>query len=161
MKTTVVLVFQCVLLCYAAAGELVPEKAPAMGWKIQVVTDNCDDGNHEGFTIELCAEGTGHVYHWLNRGWKQNQNEKTEIGLSRENTARVYALAAIFIREFSLAEKWSGPPGKELLAVGITMNGGGVSCRREQCESAIGVSSGVSELIHIVNAALPKEKRIH
>jgi len=161
MKTRMALILALLLLRNATASEMVPSVVPEAQWQLQVMTDIRDDANHEGFTIELRSEGTGYVYHWWNRGWKRDQNEKTEIALSRENSARVYALAATFIREFSLAAKWVEPPGKELLAVGITMNGGGVSCRREQVESAFRLSSEVSALIEIVNAALPKEKRIH
>jgi len=115
----------------------------------------------EGYTIEIRSEGAGYVYHWRTRGGKAYANEKTEMALSREGTARVYALAVAFIRGFSVAHEWDGPSGEEVLTVGIDMNRGGVGCKRERVWSAFHVSPAISEVIQIVNAALPKEKQIH
>ena len=161
MKTGTLAMLALLLARIAMANEMVPATAPEAQWRVHVTVCVPEGPNRESFTTEVCSEGTGYVFHSWNRGWKRNENEKTEIGLSPEDTARVYVLAAGFIRAFSVALKWDGLPGKELLAVDITMNGGGVSCRREHVQSASQVSPDISELIQIVNAALPKEKRIH
>lgn len=159
MKTITALVLALLVIRRAPAAEVVPSAVPETRWHVQVMTDVHDENHGEGFTLEVNSDGTGYVYHWWNRGWKRGKSEKTESTLSSDKNARVYGLASAFIHEFSLTTKRSGNAGKERLAVGITMNGGGVSCRREQIESALKVSAHVSGLVEIVNGVLPEGRR--
>jgi len=153
--------FALLLAGTALASEAMPAAAPDTQWELRVITSMHASRDTEEFKIDLRSDGSGSVYHMWNRGWAASQHEQTAIALSREDTARAYALAAAFIRGFSVETGWDGVPGNEFLAVSIAMNGGTVSCRREQVPSAPRVSPGISELIQIVNAHLPEGERVH
>jgi|GEM_PF-1390256 len=161
MRAALAAGFGLLLAATALAIEAMPAAAPDTQWEIRVITRMDASRNTEEFKIDLRSDGSGSVYHLWNRGWAASQHEQTAISLSREDTARAYALAAAFVRGFSVAHEWVGPSGEEVLTVGIDMNRGGVACKRERVRSAFHVSPAISEVIQIVNAALPKEKQIH